>query len=447
MAIPTADGSQYPCTHAAADAAHELTAQAWADYPELRQSLTRKAFDRTSFRAVGQTIQESVAALPPNCAGDNFVADEFYAALAKDYCKNLETLADRVRVDLDRHIPCSLFHRDQIVPAFAVGPVEFRPRLEWVSRFVADPPVIDWIEQFDCGEITKEDLRRRIHEEQDDTGESEALEILDFLGAHAWVATVRIEAHEPARSHEKASVIVGLAIDAIGLRFALDDARAFVIAGRQHRFNEARLATSTTGSRLRGWSAARRGIGGRPGMLAAKMASEQSFLDEAGTLLSEFLRARGSGRAAHLVERWTNALYWFGEARREASDFMAVVDYGCAADGLSGAGGKVRVMQEFAMAALHEKGQAAGHLGISAAEAVRRVYAEGRNKLAHGEAYGLFEDLQELRAIGDNLLVALLNQVTPILADALKRCDRILGVDEKHAYQALLVRLKAASGS
>lgn len=362
MAIPTADGRHYPCTQTGADAAHRLTAAAWSDRPDLRQGLTRKAFDLASFRAIGQTISESASRLPESGTGHGELGDDFYAALAGDYRANLDAVSGRVRVDLDRHIACSLFHRDQVVPSFDVGPVAFRPRADWVARYV-EPPVLDWVDRVDRGDLTRKELRRRIREESDDAGELDALEILDALGPHAWVATVRIEQHETARSHEKALIIVGLAVDAIGLRFALEDARSFATAGRRDPVNEARLATTMSGAFVRGWSHSRRGIGGRPGALAAKMSAERPFLDAAGVLLGAYLRGRGSGTGVHFVERWANALYWFGEARREASDFMAVVDYGCAADGLSGAGGKVGSMAEFAEAALDPAGTHAASPG------------------------------------------------------------------------------------
>ena len=109
----------------------------------------------------------------------------------------------------------------------------------------------------------------------------------------------------------------------------------------------------------------------------------------------------------HLVERWANALYWVGEARREVSDFMAVANYGCAADGLSGAGGKANEMTAFAEAALKPEGEAVPDGRLTVDAAVHKVYREGRNKLAHGEMLGLLEDLAEPRAIGQALLSAL----------------------------------------
>jgi hypothetical protein len=254
-----------------------------------------------------------------------------------------------------------------------------------------------------------------------------------------------MEGHELRQSHHKASIIVGLAIDAIGLRFQVEDARRFAKVGRQHLFSEDRLATSPDGSFLRGWSAQMPGLGSAPGALVAKMRAERPFLDAAGKLLHAYVQGRQTGRAPHLVERWANALYWVGEARREASDFMAVVNYGCAADGLSCAGGDAAVMTAFAEAALNPKGQPSKPGSLSIADAVTKVYREGRNKLVHGEMAGLLEDLSETRAVGDALLATLFDAVTFEFAAVIDQRPAILTLPEKHAYRALEARLKQRS--
>lgn len=443
MAIPTPDRRQYRCTQAAIDAAHTLTTQTWNARPDMRATFTRTQFDRISFAAIGQAITDLPTHLPEGGAADEEIGDRHYEAMGGDYVASLERDAGKVRLDMDRHIPCDLFRGDHGVRPFSVGPVCFRPRADWIARYITEPPVLEIISAYDRGEMTRDELRRRMREEPDDMGESEAIATLDFLGAHSWVATVRINGHEPNKSHEKASVIVGLAIDAIGLRFDLHEARAFTKAGRQHLFNEARLGSTTSGGFLRGWSAARAGIGRKPGTLAARMAAEQRWLDAAGTLLEAYLNDRDKGKAHHFLERWANALYWFGEGRREASDFMAVVDYGCAADGISGAGGNVNPMIEFAEALLRPSKASAGTTGTTGiGDAVRRVYADGRNKLAHGEESGLLEDHSETRTLGDNLMAAILVEITPVLAELISKRDRILEVSETHGYKALVIRLK-----
>ncbi len=249
--------------------------------------------------------------------------------------------------------------------------------------------------------------------------------------------------HAVDQSHRKASIVVGLAIDAIGLQFQVEDARQFVRAGRGHLFAEDRLATSATGAFIRGSSVQIPGLRSKPEALAVKIAAERPFLDAAGHVLEFYVRGRQTGRAPSLVERWANALYWVGEARREAADFMAVVNYGCAADGLCGAGGKANAIIEFSEAALNHKGDPT--LTVNIEDAVTTVYREGRNKLAHGEMPGLFEDLAETRAIGDALLVHLFDVVTPELAEVIAKGSPILKVEEEHAYRGFLTRLRQRS--
>ena len=262
------------------------------------------------------------------------------------------------------------------------------------------------------------------------------------LRAFQWVATIRIIGHALSQSHQKASIIAGLAIDAIGLRFQVADARRFTKAGRQHLFAEERRATTTKGAFVRGSSVQMPGLGSKPGSLAEKMAAERPFLDAAGRVLETYLQGRQTGRAPHLVERWANALYWVGEARREESDFMAIVNYGCAADGLSGAGGDANVMTKFAEAALNPKAQPILADALSIEDAVTTVYREGRNKLAHGEMPGLLEDLAHARAVADVLLINLFDACTVELANIITSRTEILGIAEKHAYRAFQERLR-----
>jgi len=443
LAIPVESGGRYSVSQAGVDAAHKLTQQAWQAREDLRQTLTRDEFDRLSFTAIGETVLHSPARLPETVddPSKSLVDDAFLAVLADDYRANVNRLADQTRPSVDRHIPCHLFHGDQAVPAFSVGPVEFRPRTDWLDSFVINPHERARIREVETGALRFEDLRQQAFAPGSARELFNAWEVLSALRGFEWVATVRMVGHALTQSHRKASIIVGLAIDAIGLRFQVEDARRFTKAGRQHLFSEDRMATSPTGVFLRGSSVQMPGLGGKPGSLAAKVAAERPFLDAAGRVLDAYVICRQTGRAPHLVERWANALYWVGEARREASDFMAVVNYGCAADGLSGAGGEAREMIDFAVAALNPTSKPALPDALSVEDAVTNVYREGRNKLVHGETPGLFEDLADTRAIGDALLVNLFDVVTVELANVISSGSAILTVGEKHAYRAFLTRL------
>lgn len=444
LAIPIDLDRQYRVTQAGVDAAHRLSGQVWNKRLDLRQTIARAEFDKLSFRAIGETILGCRAHLSSYTATrDEMVDEAFFVAMAADYGCHLDRLADAARPDVDRHIPCHLFHGNQAVPLFSVGPVSFLPRADWVTRYVTDPAQLEHIQKVESRELSYDTFRDKALAPGSDRNLRTAWEVLSSLQNFEWVATIRITGHELTQSHQKASIIVGLAIDAIGLRFQVEDSRRFTKAGRQHLFAENRLATSIDGRFLRGASVQMPGLGAAPGALAAKMQAEQSFLDAAGKVLQAYQQGRQTGRAPHLVERWANALYWVGEARREASDFMAVVNYGCAADGLSGAGGDAAVMTTFAEAALNPGKEATPPNSLSIDDAVNKVYREGRNKLAHGEMAGLLEDLSALRAVGDSLLVNLFDVVTLEIAEIIDKRPAILTVPEKHAYRALLGRLTA----
>jgi hypothetical protein len=444
LAIPVDSGREYRVTQAGVDAAHRLTEQTWGEREDFRQTIARSEFDKLSFRAIGETILNCRSHLPSDVAdqNDGAVNDAFFAAMVVDYGLNLDRLASAARPDVDRHIPCHLFHAEQSVPPFSVGPVEFLPRADWVARYVKNAEQLEHIRKVESREIGYDEFRDQALTPNGDRNVYTAWEVLSSLGNFAWVATMRMTGHELSQSHHKASIIVGLAIDAIGLRFQVEDARRFAKAGRQHLFAEDRLATSLDGNFLKGSSVQMPGLGSAPGRLATMMKAERPFLDAAGKILRAYLEGRQAGRGPHLVERWANALYWVGEARREASDFMAVVNYGCAADGLSGAGGAAAAMTTFAEAALNPQGQPIKPGALSIADAVTKVYLEGRNKLAHGEMAGLLEDISDTRAIGDALLVNLFDAVTFELATVIDQRPVILTLNEKHAYRALEDRLK-----
>lgn len=441
MAIPAGQDRMHPCTQIGIDAAHTLVEQSWSEREDLRQTVAREKFKRLAFEAIGLTITACPSHLPPG-RGEGVVDDAFYEAMAKDYAANLELNATQARTDLDRHIPCHLFDTDQNLRSFEVGPVHFLTRQDWIAKFVTKPAVLTKIREAEAARPTRTALADRLLAAGADRDAHDAWVVLSVIAGYSWIATVRLSKHEPMHSHDKAMTIVELAMNTIGLRFHLEDARHFSKAGRQHLFSEDRLATTTDGIMLRGASTSRPGIGGPPGSMIAKMLAERPFLDAAGRLLDLYVKARNTGRAPHVIERWANALYWLGEARRETSDFMAVVDYGCAADGLSGAGGEARSMAVFAEAALNPRGDASPPGKLSVRDAVLRVYQEGRNKLAHGEEPGLFEDLSEVRATGDQLVVAMMNVVTLVLDETVNEKPEILSIPKDHAYRLLKMRLK-----
>ena len=448
LAIPVSAGREYRVTQVGVDAVYQLTDQVWKEREDYRQTIERTAFDSLSFRAIGQAIQAALTRLLKE-AGDADVDTEldsaFYQGLAADFRNILDGLAEEVCTDVDRHIPCTLFHEDQLVPAFRVGPVQFLPRADWIVRFVRDREARTLVDEMEQDRTTIDEVRRRGSGPDSGPEIRDALTVIDLLRGFSWVGTIRAVGHEARQAHLKMSTIVGLAIDAVGLLFFAEDARRFTKAGRAYMFGEVRLATAVDDGRfICGSSANMPGLGAAPGALAARMQEEHEFLDAAGAILNAYFESRQKTGALHLVEAWVNALYWTGEARREMSDFMAVVKYGCAVDMLSGASGKYHEITKFAEAALAQKEASESHEGAPAiAKAVKMLYEDGRSKLAHGGAPGLLEDFSKLRKVGDSLLAKLFCVVTPVLAEIIVDEDsRVLKVKKRHAYCYLKERLR-----
>lgn len=444
MAIPVESGHHYKVTQVGVNAAHTLAQRTWEARKDLRQTVSRKLLTDLSFKATGEAIAAAQKHLPPEgeASENDELPDGFYSALAAEYTRSLDKLISGAKVDVDRHIPCHLFHENQGVPAFSVGPVTFLPRVEWFRRYVKDSAQLGLILKVEGGQLDWAELQKQASAQESGPDVRGARRHLDAMGRYSWVATIRLSGHDLKRSHEKALTLVGLAIDVLGLRFQVQDARRFVKAGRQHLYSENRIGTTVDGRFLEGWSTEMPGLGSSPGALANKVAAERPFLDAAGKVLGAYVQGLHTDNGSALAEHWANALYWVGEARREGTDFMAVVKYGCAADILCNAGGVQTKMTAFAEAALNPQNTPPKPQAVTIKDAVRKVYGEGRNKLAHGEMSGLLQDLSEPRNLGDLLLCALFDVVTIELAALIDAGSPALTVGEDHAYRALMTRLQ-----
>ena len=444
LAIPISNGREYRVTQTGVNAAHKLTSQLWEERQDLRHTISRKAFERLSFQAIGQSIMKAWNALQAEPSEGKLVNEEseFYEKLEPGFRKTLDRLADKVRIDVDQHIPCDLFHTDQSVSAFAVGPVEFRPRSDWIDCFVKNDETHDMIQKVERRESTVDDLRQGALS-QDNRAPADALTVINSLRAYSWVGTVRSLGHEFGQSHSKTTILTGLAIDAVGLRFHPEEARRFTMAGRPSLMIEDRLATAIDDGRfIHGWSTHVPGLASAPGELAERMRNERNFLNAAGRILDVYWEQRKKGKAPDLIERWVNALYWVGEARRELFDFMAVVKYGCALDGLTGGGGDTREIRNFVKAALlPNESVKPPRETMSLDDAVEIVYGDGRSILAHGGSPGLLEDFSEPRRIGDVLLVALFYPVTLEVAQLIEERRDALNISRKNAFRFLKNRL------
>jgi hypothetical protein len=253
--------------------------------------------------------------------------------------------------------------------------------------------------------------------------ETKVRTVLRAIGNHGWVGSVLVNGHDAESSHAKANVLVDLAIDCLSVMLAPSDGILLNRAGVAFFPGGVRLATTINGTIVTGSSARLPGLGGAPDRFNEFLAETADFRQAAGHILISYAEAHQDGRdAAWLVERWVNALHWFGEARREDSDFMAVVKYGCALDILSGAGGTLRKMTEYVEAAfgITEATDQSGRT-VTLEDLINSLFNDGRSALTHGEAFGLLNDRSIDRSRADGIVRQLIESDGAIRTSCLRQ--------------------------
>ena len=437
--IPRSDGLGFPVSGEANRIARRLGAAERASSADASARFSASTYELLSMIALGDTISH----LKEQAAAVDAKIDTTEKVLAF-YRSTLEGQLARVTMDLYPHIPCHMFHSHGVTTDFAVGPIHFFTRDAWAERYIADDNI-------------RAEVRRAWTQGSQPSGSQqlpplEQLQvnsILNTIGNHRWVGTVLIRDHDADNSHAKANVLVGLALDSLSVVLAAPDGVLLNRAGNTFFRGGSRLATTTDRKIVSGSSARLPGLGGRPEMADQFLAETAKFREAVGHILTAYADAHQSGEdAPWLIERWVNALHWFGEARRESSNFMAVVKYGCALDILSGAGGNVGKISryiEVALGVAEATDQAGKPLSVSAL--VNNVFNDGRSALAHGEAFGLLTDRSADRIRADIIVQQVIQRVTEPLGTIVQQKDRMLTINKDAQLRAFQARLASLSGT
>lgn len=435
--ILRSDGLGYPVSQKAIGIAHRLAAVERASSPQIGAQFSAATHERLSLMALGDTISHLKETAASSVDSSSTIETE---AILQFFRLRLEENLARARLDLYRHIPCHLFHNHKPNATFFVGPIQFSPRTAWAKRFVVEEPVrAETLRAWDGHTSPQEQLTSQ--------NQLAVESVLRTIGNHGWVGTVFIRGHDAESSHAKANVLVDLALDSLNLMLEPADGILLNRAGVPFFPGGARLGTTLDGTIVSGSSARLPGLGGHPNRTGEFLAETSNFREAVGRILTAYADAHHEGRdAPWLVERWVNSLHWFGQARREASDFMSVVKYGCALDILSGAGGNLGKMTSYVEAAfgIAQVTDQAGRT-VPLEELINNLFNDGRSALAHGEAFGLLNDRSADRARADAMVRHLLAQVAEPLAKLVETKDRVLSVDKDAQIRAFTTRLRNLS--
>ena len=307
----------------------------------------------------------------------------------KDLERRLDARLDAAAHQLFHYFPCYIFD-DTSVGAFNVGPVRILPRLEW----------LDHVEKTAGKETNWADCVRTVWAdgEAPPTGETPpelgARTVIDGFGTCAWAATVSVQGNDIGRSQERGHAAVRLAVDAMGL--VLSRQRALNLRGPGDKLCATltrklmqRPGTDIYGEQILDLPT----LGGAPSFSTKYLTDTTSYREAAGRAIEAIIDPSSTATLLALRHRWCDALFWFGEARRDTTDFMALVRYGMTLDILA-KGKKASGIAALLAALLGCKADALLLMdGTTLKQAVKKIYEDGRSQLGHGGRPALLEDL------------------------------------------------------
>lgn len=172
---------------------------------------------------------------------------------------------------------------------------------------------------------------------------NEADAVLKFVGPCDWIAAIAIDGRHASRSSVCAAIAVVVTIDTLGLGLDQQTAKSLRALGDRVGISTSRAFSQYEGASVFYTSTSFDvpNTGGKPGAQAKYLHDLRKLHADAGKALQEFVDLNPSGSCPNLMRRWIEAMYWFGQARRQKSDFIALVKIGIALD-VPAKGGKYR---------------------------------------------------------------------------------------------------------
>jgi hypothetical protein len=144
-------------------------------------------------------------------------------------------------------------------------------------------------------------------------------------------------------------------------------------------------------------------IGGLPGAQSDLLIKNTSLRTVVGQAITAFVAVTSTSDVPNLLQRWVEAMYWFGQARREQNDFIALVKFGITLDVLA-KGGRAAGIIELCRALFGKQdGDVIAPVNRTLKQVVEKVYNEGRSRIAHGGSLALLRELPVELSLADSL--------------------------------------------
>jgi hypothetical protein len=431
--IPLASGQIFT-SEKGFEAVGKLAALYRHEPARLKARVSRDIYDKAVLYALG----DSIADFRNQPTFDN---ENWPGPLTALFKIKLEARLSGATQDRAQIVPCHIFHYDQVAAAFEIGPVTFYPRHEWLKTLNVDAVRTDLIEDVWFDRLAVGDLQKKTFGPNTNLPIRGAYAAVMTIGAHRWVGVATVTNYDPIQSSKKGTTLVSLALDFFCLLYNPADGAGITYAGGGRLpIGERNLFADDRGELFDSMKVNLPGIGGRPGAAQAVLNESLALRQSAGAVLTRYNSETSEGKVSRLIDRWINALHWYGQALREPSDFMAIVKYGCAMDILTGAGGNLTKMVECIAAAFGCETDVVVD-GRSLGDDVNRVFNEGRSALAHGTHFGLLAENRDERALANSPVRQLLLAFTEPLAEVVGENNRMLELEDQE-MRAFIERLK-----
>lgn len=387
--LPTAPGKTLWITEGGARSIEEL-GERWRTRDPARKATTSEtAVASMSRRALGEMIVEHDRTEWPDIA-----------AALEEFERRLQSMLDAVGMTTDHYFPAHILTGTE-ENEIAVGAVRFIARQVWLQHVetIAKKP-LDWVKT-----VAKAWESKPVATVTFPTSLPFLTQtVLETLSGCDWVAIVTVDGNEPGRSRERAGLAARLAIDALGTQVSRYQANKMRGPGDE-------LRTTRTGSlsQVHGGDVSPGVISDRPGNDwprddgSSYVAETAGFRANAGWAIDAVLKLPTDLRLPRLQHRWCDALFWFGEARRDTMEFMALVRYAICLDILSENGQEFGIAEILADMRRMNVDDAWLTDGSTLKNVVKRLYNTARSQYGHGTRPALLNDLPLPREAADEL--------------------------------------------
>lgn len=420
-------------------AVRELGQKWLAEHPALSGVLTPNAAENMMARVISELLDDA-----KNLPDETDIKVELY--------RRLNEKIEESTIREHFYFPACVFEQSD-VDTFTIGPINFYRREDWLNAVekysgTSQPWKEKVFEVWRSGpsfldratglwfKVAKR-IPKKIKVRRSPPFKQEK-EVLETIGAAEWVIDVPVEGRDRSRSKDCAEVAALVALESLGLSLDLKNARN--LRGPRHQLNRQmthRLSQNEGRGLNKSWSMDSPHLGGKPGEQATLLRNNRKLRKAVGNALESFIEPSPSGRAPELKRRWVEAMYWYGQARREQSDFIALVKHGIALDVLA-KGGRSRGIVTLSCAVLNlTEGDAITSDGRTLRALVEKLYNDGRSQIAHGGRLALLQELPLERQLADMFCGGILVGYVACL-------DKYTGQDTYKDFLAALPSIRAS---